>query len=97
MATNLAIGALSTGPLIAYVIGLVISGLLLVVFGAVGVGRQGVGLRVINVLVGLAMLGYAFWIFFLSNPGDTIRIFFYVFIVPIALIVQAVRNRRATS
>ena len=54
-------------------------------------------MRLLNGVIGLAFLGYASWIFFMSKPGDTIRIFFYVFIVPVVLIVRAFRGGRATS
>jgi hypothetical protein len=94
---NTAIGTLSTGTELAYVIALVVSGLLLVVFAAIGLGNQSTGWRILNAVIGLAFLGYAFWIFFMAKEGDTIRIFFYVFIVPIALIVQAFRGRRAAD
>jgi hypothetical protein len=87
---------LSATTELIYVVALVLSGVLLLVFGGIGFG-QSVGMRVLNAVIGLAFLGYAFWIFFMSKPGDTIRIIFYVFIVPIALVVQAFRNRRATS
>jgi hypothetical protein len=95
--STLAIGTISPGMELAYVIALVLSGLLLVIVAGTGLGGQGVGMRILNAAIGLAFLGYAFWIFFLSKDGDTIRILFYVFIVPIALVVQVFRNRRATT
>ncbi|QLQ36783.1 hypothetical protein [Micromonospora robiginosa] len=62
---------------------------------AVGVAikEQGTGSRILNVVVGLAFFGYGFYLLFLFDGGDY-RIFFYVFILPILLIVRAVKARK---
>jgi hypothetical protein len=83
----------SDGVVVAYIAALVISGVLLVALGAINFIKQSVGFRILNVLIGLAFLGYAFYLLFLFNGGE-IRIFFYAFIVPVILIVQAVRQSR---
>jgi hypothetical protein len=73
---------------------LAISGALLIVMGVSGFGRQSVGLRVLDVLFGLGFLGYAFYLFFIFD-GGTYTVFFYAFIVPILLVVRAIRGARA--
>ena len=83
---------MSDGTFLGYVAALAISGLLCVIVAAVV--QQSVGMRVLNALIGLAFLGYAFYLFFIFD-GGTVRIFLYAFIVPILLIVQAIRGRKA--
>jgi hypothetical protein len=82
---------------LAYLAALGIAGVLMLVVAAVGFGGT-TGQRVINAIVGLVMLGYLGYIF-IAQP-ETIRVFWFVFIVPILLIIQVVksaRNRPQTS
>ncbi|MEH0845046.1 hypothetical protein V6U81_21920 [Micromonospora sp. CPCC 205711] len=76
---------------VLYTLLLMLSGIALVVLGAV-FRDQGVGSRILNVVVGLAFFGYGFYLLFLF-PGGTYRIFLYAFVVPVLLIVQAVKAR----
>ncbi|RKR87927.1 hypothetical protein BDK92_2230 [Micromonospora pisi] len=74
----------------AYTILLMVSGLLLVAVGA-ALSGQGVGARVLTVVVGLGFFGYGFYLEFLFE-GGTYRIFFYAFIFPVLLTVRAVKS-----
>jgi hypothetical protein len=76
---------------LAYSLLLMLSGVALVVLG-VAFRDQGTGSRVISVLAGVAFFGYGFYLTFLFT-GGTYRIFFYAFVVPILLIVRAVKAR----
>ncbi|MET9300414.1 hypothetical protein AB0893_28005 [Micromonospora aurantiaca] len=69
-----------------------LGGIAMVVVGAV-VKEQGTGSRILNVVIGLAFFGYGFYLLFLFD-GDSYRIFFYVFVLPILLIVRAVKARK---
>src|SRR5689334_21750636 len=71
---------------------LMISGVLMLLVGSTLPG-QTVGYRVLNVVVGLAFFGYGFYLKFLFTGGEY-RIFFYAFLVPVALIVQTFKARR---
>ena len=88
---------LSTGTELAYVGGLVLSGVILLVLAATGFGLKSTGVRVLNAVIGLAMIGYAGYILFLTEPGDTIIILWYVFIIPILLIINVVKAAFAKS
>ncbi|MEU8072155.1 hypothetical protein AB0B20_20615 [Micromonospora sp. NPDC049151] len=75
-----------------YTLLLMLGGIAMVVVGAV-VKEQGTGSRILNVVIGLAFFGYGFYLLFLFD-GDSYRIFFYVFVLPILLIVRAVKARK---
>jgi hypothetical protein len=61
-----------------------------------GVGfGQSVGMRVLDGVIGLAFLGYGGYLALFFEGGEY-RMFFYAFIVPIALIVQIFRSRSST-
>jgi hypothetical protein len=75
-----------------YVVLLLISGILLLVMAGLGLGATNAA-RAINGIIGAAMLGYAIYLLFFFTNG-TVRIFFYVFVVPIYAIVNFVRNRK---
>lgn len=75
-----------------YTLLLLLGGIAMVVVGA-AVKEQGTGSRILNVVVGLAFFGYGFYLLFLHD-GDSYRIFFYVFVLPILLIVRAVKARK---
>ncbi len=97
--SSLAADTITEGQLNGYAALLVVSGLIMVVLGATGFGQTSVGARVLNALVGLAFLGYGTYLLLIFDGGD-VWIFYYIFIVPILLIVQAVRSafgRRRTT
>ena len=75
-----------------YTLLLLLGGIAMVAVG-VAVKEQGTGSRILNVVVGLAFFGYGFYLLFLFD-GDSYRIFFYVFVLPILLIVRAVKARK---
>ena len=75
-----------------YTLLLMLGGIAMVVVGAV-LKEQGTGSRILNVVIGLAFFGYGFYLLFLFD-GDSYRIFFYVFVLPILLIVRAVKARK---
>ncbi|MFI5836814.1 hypothetical protein ACIA5A_24345 [Micromonospora sp. NPDC051300] len=75
-----------------YTLLLLLGGIAMVAVG-VAIKEQGTGSRILNVVVGLAFFAYGFYLLFLFDGGDY-RIFFYVFILPILLIVRAVKARK---
>ena len=75
---------------------LAISGILLAVTAATGFGGRSVGARVLNAIFAVAFLAYAVYLQFIFTSG-TVFISYYVFVVPILLIVQAFRNRTAAK
>ncbi|MGW2254910.1 hypothetical protein ACWCXH_32715 [Kitasatospora sp. NPDC001660] len=81
-----------------YVILLAISGIAMVIMGAINVGGMKAGWRAINIIVGVGFTGYAYYLGFVFEGGEY-RIFFQAFILPIVLIansVKALANRGAT-
>jgi hypothetical protein len=94
----LALGELSAGTELAYIGLLALSGLILLIVGAIGFGLKSTGQRVLNIVLGVAFLGYAGYILLFTGEGDTIIVLWYVFIVPVLLLInvfKAVRARRA--
>jgi hypothetical protein len=91
-----AIGEISDGQLTGYTALLAVAGVLMLVLAATGFGRQTSGQRLLNGLFGLGFVGYAFYLFFIFD-GGTVIILWYVFILPVLLIVQAVRRAFARS
>jgi hypothetical protein len=75
---------------------LAISGILLAVTAATGFGGRSVGARIVNGIFAVAFLAYAVYLQFIFTSG-TVLISYYVFVVPILLIVQAFRNRTAAK
>ncbi|HZD97554.1 MAG TPA: hypothetical protein VE132_05270 [Micromonosporaceae bacterium] len=75
---------------------LAISGILLAVTAATGFGGRSVRARILNGIFAVAFLAYAFYLQFIFTTG-TVFISYYVFVVPILLIVQAFRNRTAAK
>ncbi|WP_395104023.1 hypothetical protein [Actinomadura sp. SCN-SB] len=71
-----------------YVIALAVSGVLMM--GASILPGSKVLARVVYVVLGAAMLGYGIYLGFLFEGGEY-QIFFYVFVVPIIVIVRAVQ------
>ncbi|MGW3227879.1 hypothetical protein [Kitasatospora sp. NPDC001095] len=80
----------SAEPLFSwYVVLLALSGVIMVALGAASGGLK-VGLRILNVVIGLGLLGYAYYLAFVFE-GGTYTIFFKVFILPIGMIVASVK------
>ncbi|MET7836418.1 hypothetical protein ABZS44_26750 [Micromonospora sediminicola] len=75
-----------------YTLLLLLGGIAMVALG-IAVKEQGTGSRILNVVVGLAMFAYGFYLFFLFE-GGRYQIFFYVFVLPILLAVRAVKARK---
>jgi hypothetical protein len=75
---------------------LAISGILLAVTAATGFGGRSVGARVLNGIFAVAFLAYAVYLQFIFTTG-TVFVSYYVFVVPILLLVQAFRNRAAAK
>ncbi|HEY9484710.1 MAG TPA: hypothetical protein VIR00_17300 [Micromonosporaceae bacterium] len=75
---------------------LAISGILLAVTAATGFGGRSVGARILNGIFAVAFLAYAVYLQFIFTSG-TVFISYYVFVVPILVIVQAFRNRTAAK
>ncbi|MFB8241334.1 hypothetical protein ACFC58_32850 [Kitasatospora purpeofusca] len=73
-----------------YVVLLAVSGIALLVIGAVNLGGLKFGWRALNVLVGLGFTGYAYYLAFVFD-GSTYTIFFKAFILPVLLIINAVK------
>jgi len=70
-----------------YTILLMVSGLVLIGMG-IRLRSIGTGGRVLNILFGAAFLGYGGYLAFFFQ-GGTYRIFFYVFVLPVLLVVRA--------
>jgi hypothetical protein len=76
-----------------YVLLLALSGIAMIVLAAVGRGQTS-GSRLFIGLLGVAFLGYAFYLGFVFKGGHYI-VFYYAFILPILLIVRHFRTRNA--
>ncbi|GAA1409740.1 hypothetical protein GCM10009639_60240 [Kitasatospora putterlickiae] len=79
-----------------YVVLLAISGIALLVIGAVNLGGLKIGWRILNVLAGLGFTGYAYYLAFVFEGGEY-TLFFKAFILPVALIANAVKALLARS
>ncbi|NES26928.1 hypothetical protein GCE86_15410 [Micromonospora terminaliae] len=78
---------------LVYELLLILGGIAMVAIG-IAIKEQSTGSRILNVVVGLAFFGYGFYLMFLAPVGYEYRIFIYVFILPILLIVRAVKARK---
>ena len=92
---NAALGDISAGQELAYIGLLELSGLIMLVVGAIGFGLKSTGQRVLNIVVGLAFIGYGLYLL-IGNP-ETVYVLWYVFIVPILLIINVVKAARAKN
>jgi hypothetical protein len=92
---NAALGEISAGQELAYIALLCVSGLIAIAIGAIGFGLKSGGQRVLNIVIGVAFVGYGLYLL-IGNP-DSVFIFWYVFIVPIVLIINVVKAARARS
>jgi hypothetical protein len=84
---------ISDSAFLFYIAALAVAGLVLIALGAVNFGAQSSVMRFVNVVIGLGFLGYAGYLFFVFD-GGTFALFYYPFILPVILIIQAVRNRK---
>ncbi|MVU83824.1 hypothetical protein GPX89_42170 [Nocardia sp. ET3-3] len=78
-----------------YVVMLFVSGIVVI---SVALAASGLhpGRRVVNVLIGTAFLGYGIYLAVFFQSGEY-RIFFWVFILPISLLADAVRTAEAPA
>jgi hypothetical protein len=74
-----------------YWIALVVSGVLLLVTAGTGFGHQSKGIRILNAVIGLAFLGYGGYLALFFTGGHYLLVL-KAFIVPIALLVNAIRG-----
>jgi hypothetical protein len=79
-----------------YWILLIVSGILMLGLGASGFGGATKGVRAINVIFGVGFIGYGLYLG-LFFTGTSYIIFFKAFIVPVLLVVNAIRNKSARS
>jgi hypothetical protein len=93
---NYALAEMSNTEFNMYSLLLAISGILLIVTAATGFGGRSPGARAVNGIIGLAFVGYAIYLQFIFTSG-TVFESYYVFVVPVLLIVQAFRNRAASK
>jgi hypothetical protein len=73
-----------------YVLLLCLSGIVMVVLGAINKGEQSAGSRALGVLAGVAFLGYGIYLGFIFD-GGSYMMFFQAFILPVLLVVNFVR------
>jgi hypothetical protein len=92
---NAALGALSAGEELGYIALLCISGLIAIAIGAIGFGLKSTFQRVLNIVLGVGFIGYAAYL--LIGQPDTVFVLWYVFIIPIILIINVVKAARARS
>ncbi len=90
---NLAALDMNDSQFLGYTALLGISGLLMLGLAIAGLGAT-TGSRAISGLFGLGFLGYAIYLAFFFE-GGTVRIFFYAFVVPILVIVNIFKSRKA--
>jgi len=79
----------------AYAVLLVVSGIAMLVVAA-AVSAQGTGSRVITGLFGAGYLGYGLYLLIL-RPTSGYFVFFYAIILPVLLIIRAVRASSAKA
>jgi fatty acid desaturase len=90
---QLAVSEMSDGTFDLYLVALTVSGLLLVILAIGGFFKETRGSRLFSGLIGAAFLGYAFYLFFIFT-GGTVWMSYYVFIVPVLVIMNIVRSRK---
>jgi hypothetical protein len=78
--------------LLVYVATLAVSGALMLVLGGVGF-RQGAGSRVLEVVAGVGLLGYAVFLMFFFE-GGRVRFVFWVLFAPVLAFSNIARVRR---
>jgi hypothetical protein len=81
----------SAEPLFSwYVVLLIISGIAMIVIGAVNSAGLSKGWRAFNVIAGLAFTGYGIYLGFIFEGGEYV-IFFKAFILPVLMVVNFFR------
>jgi hypothetical protein len=90
----LAVQEVSESTFQIYVIALGVSGILLLLTALIGFGSTA-GARVVSALVGLAFLGYGIYLEFFLADGATFSMYYYAFIVPILVLINVFRSRKA--
>jgi hypothetical protein len=91
----LAVTEVNDTTFLVYVGALAVSGLVLAILAIGGFGLS-VGLRLLNGLFALGFLGYAVYLYFIFEGGE-FRMFWYAFVLPVVLIIQAIRGRKAKA
>jgi hypothetical protein len=86
---------MSDSQFLGYTVLLGISGLLMLGLAIAGLGAS-TGSRALSGLFGLGFLGYAIYLAFFFN-GGTVKVFFYAFAVPIIVIVNLIKSRKAAK
>ncbi|MFH8382719.1 hypothetical protein ACH4E7_17475 [Kitasatospora sp. NPDC018058] len=82
----------SAEPLFSwYVVALAFSGVSILVFGALPIAGLKVVLRIVSILAGLGLLGYAYYLAFVFE-GGTYTLYYKIFVVPIAVIALLVKE-----
>jgi hypothetical protein len=74
-----------------YVVLLCLSGIAMIVMGAVKAGGQSTGWRIFNVLAGVGFFGYGIYLGFIFQGGSYL-IFFKAFILPAVMIFGFFRS-----
>jgi hypothetical protein len=90
---QLAVSEMSDGTFDFYLVALTVSGLLLLILAIGGFFKESTGSRLLSGAIGVVFLGYAFYLFFIFT-GGTVWMSYYVFIVPVLVIVNIVRSRK---
>ena len=90
---QLALSDMSDGTFVTYLIALTISGILLLIMAIGGFFKETRGSRILSAAIGVAFLGYAFYLSFIFT-GGTVWMSYYVFIVPVLVIANIVRSRK---
>ena len=81
-------------PFTPYWVLLTVSGVLMLAIAGTGYGQKSSGQRALSALFGLGFAAYGLYLGLIFN-GGTYYVFFYAFVLPIALVVNAVRNANA--
>src|SRR3954451_1694694 len=89
----LALADIDGSTVLVYIAALVISGLSLLLVSALPIGTPK-ETRVINALLAVLMLGYAAYLM-TTGPGDSVFIFWYVFVLPIVLVYRTFKAAKA--
>jgi hypothetical protein len=82
-----------------YVLLLIFSGALTVLFATPAFGRSTAVLRLLNAIVGMAMIGYGIYLGFIFTGGHYV-IVFKAFVVPLVLVIRSllsIRRSKAAS
>jgi hypothetical protein len=90
---QLAVSEMSDGTFDFYLVALTVSGLLLLILAIGGFFKESTGSRLFSGAIGVVFLGYAFYLFFIFTGGN-VWMSYYVFIVPVLVIMNIVRSRK---